>query len=708
MMPDVRSLLPWRGDAARRALVTLAVSGTACLAYLRTMPPGLVGVGRGLWDSQETQAVGVTWGYLHPPGYPLQSLLANLLAHTVGALPGVEPGWAVTLLSVLAMVLAVGFLFQVARRLTGHDLPAALAAVVFAFSPGPWRTAITPEVYALNLGLWTAVLWLTLRAAGIPSPQSHKNVSEKSGFGLPRSPVGNFPIENVRKSRNSAPERLFPRPRKSGHRNFQICSKSGFSPKGIYGWLGLALGLAAGHHRTAVLLIPAVGLYLGIRQGRSVAWGRLLAGMILSAAVYLYLPLAHLPVLVGRPGWHSPLTPGDATSLAGFWELVSARAWAVFFRLPADVGELSSRLGLVFDALADQLGIAVAGLGSIGLGWLVWRRPARLALLGLPVLGLLAFAVVYQVPDVATMLGPLVMLLCLGLAGLVAGVWELGPFTLGPRLSAIGWLLVVGVGGGLLVRNYPLVDESWDRRGQAVIAELACELSDTPGDTWLTAESGYAGPLVTYLAERLGRPLVWANPWAEWDYLAALAEGRRIFLVKDMPGTWQYPDALTRLAGPGRYLMPTGSPDLLELVDAGRPPLADLGYVSLDHPFGLGIFLRGYTFRRCQLEEGQVLRLTLYWEGRERLDQDWRVKAHLFDGDGTLLVQADSEHPARGARPTTRWQPGEVVRDVHDFRLPPGVDPSAGRVVVGLYQIAGDEFPSLGEVEIAVTEAPYR
>jgi len=415
--------------------------------------------------------------------------------------------------------------------------------------------------------------------------------------------------------------------------------------------------------------------------------------------VYLYLPLTSL--------WHSPMTPGDAASLAGLWELVSARVWAVFFHLPSDFGQLGTRLQLVFDALADQLGLVAAGLGLAGLGWLFWRRPARLLLLGLPALGLLTFALIYQVPDVATMLGPLVMLLCLGLAGLMAGVQELasklrGAEFRGGGLRAASWLLVMAVGGALLIRNHSLVDQSWDRRGERLIAELTCELRDTPGEVWLTAESGYAGSLVVYLSWRTERPLVWANPWEEWDYLRALAEGRRVFLIKDKPGDWQYPEALTRLAGPGRYLMPTGSPDLLELVDASSPPPADLGYVPLNRPFGPAILLRGYALRRCRLGEGEVLRLTLYWESRRQPDADWRVKVHLLDGEGKLLAQADSQHPSRGARPTARWLPGEVVRDTHDLPLPPEMNPSAGRIVVGLYQILGDEFPSLGEAEIRV------
>ena len=80
------------------------------------------------------------------------------------------------------------------------------------------------------------------------------------------------------------------------------------------------------------------------------------------------------------------------------------------------------------------------------------------------------------------------------------------------------------------------------------------------------------------------------------------------------------------------------------------------------------------------------------------------MKAHLIGSDGALLAQADSEHPVRGAQPTSSWQPGQMVRDVHDFHLPSGADLQSAHAVVGLYQIVGDRFPSLAEIEIDVRE----
>lgn len=639
--------------AAQTALAVIT------LVYLRTMPPGLVGVGRGLWDSQEIQVVGVAWGYSHPPGYPLQSLLANLLAHSIGALPGVEPAWGVSLLSALAMILAAGSVYQIVRRLTGNEVAAVLAMVVFAFSLGPWHTALTPEVYPLNLALWGLAFWLSIYAAEAGSPR-------------------------------------------------------------VDFLLGLTMGLAMGHHRIAFLLAPGAILYLGIERRWSVAWKRLLLGVLLSVGIYLYLPLAH--------AWRSPMVPHEVHSVWDLLKYVRASSWAVFFQVPASLAEFWSRLELSFDALRVQVGRIGAVLGLAGLAWLVWGPPlslSRLALFGLPALGLLAFGVMYQVPDVATMLGPLSMILCIGLGGLAAGLLSAvrrlasgargtpvaeGHWPSAPSFwfSILSWLLVLAVSGGLLTRNYAQVDESWDRRGQSVMAELACELKGTPTEVWLTAESGYAGSLVAYMARRIGRPLVWANPWGEWDYLGALNGGRRVFLVKDMPGTWQYPEALTRLVGPQRYLMPTSSPDLLEAVDASLPPPADPAYTSLGEPFGSAIVLQGYALHLCRSGAGTVLRLALYWQAQSQPDQNWRVKAHLLSQDGTLIAQADREHPVRGARPTTSWQPGQIVRDVYDYRLPPRTDLAGAQIVVGLYQIIGTEFPSLGEVTIEIEDTSLR
>lgn len=74
----------------------------------------------------------------------------------------------------------------------------------------------------------------------------------------------------------------------------------------------------------------------------------------------------------------------------------------------------------------------------------------------------------------------------------------------------------------------------------------------------------------------------------------------------------------------------------------------------------------------------ESLRVELWWEGAVYLDADYTVSAFLTDANGALVAQLDSP-PFNGQRPTSTWQPGDVVYDPHDLvlvdglsELPPG------------------------------------
>ncbi len=75
-------------------------------------------------------------------------------------------------------------------------------------------------------------------------------------------------------------------------------------------------------------------------------------------------------------------------------------------------------------------------------------------------------------------------------------------------------------------------------------------------------------------------------------------------------------------------------------------------------------------------------RVTLCWQSLAPLADDYHVFVHLYDPSGTLLAAGDGP-PMGGAFPTSLWQPGDVILDVHP--LPPLVE--GGRVAVGLYRL---------------------
>jgi len=91
------------------------------------------------------------------------------------------------------------------------------------------------------------------------------------------------------------------------------------------------------------------------------------------------------------------------------------------------------------------------------------------------------------------------------------------------------------------------------------------------------------------------------------------------------------------------------------------------------------------------LEAGTPFTVTLAWEAGRITDTHYTVFVHItpLDAPSPLAAQDDC-WPARGARPTTTWVPGEVVLDAHPL---PGLLPGSYRVRVGLYGPDGIRLP---------------
>lgn len=100
-------------------------------------------------------------------------------------------------------------------------------------------------------------------------------------------------------------------------------------------------------------------------------------------------------------------------------------------------------------------------------------------------------------------------------------------------------------------------------------------------------------------------------------------------------------------------------------------------------------------------------RLDLWWRADRALEQDYSVSAFVLDADGQLATQHDS-FPFEDMRPTSSWQPGEVVFDPHPLALE---DLPAGQYSVGVKVYTyfdgaifpsenGDDFVIVGEFAI--------
>lgn len=115
-----------------------------------------------------------------------------------------------------------------------------------------------------------------------------------------------------------------------------------------------------------------------------------------------------------------------------------------------------------------------------------------------------------------------------------------------------------------------------------------------------------------------------------------------------------------------------------------------------------GIRLLGYALRdaegravdRLDVEPGEEVRLTLYWQAQSDLYEDYVVFTHLLDATGWLRGQQDNQ-PRQGTLPTGAWMPGDWVVDVYCIPLATDAPPGSYSLEVGMYRPGDGERLSI-------------
>ena len=262
--------------------------------------------GVGFWDTGEFQTVLPLLGTAHPTGYPtyvLVGFIANILLTPIG-----EPAFRITVLSLLAVATAAGVTVLLVRRLTGSTVLGIAAGIGLALTPLVWINATRADPHTIHLAFvailcWALVRWEDARRGLEPGVDA-----------------------------NRADRRLL---------------------------LAAAIfGLAAANHSLALLLIPAIGLFvLAVepsiwRRGRfvlaclGVAFGTM-------ALVYLELPLRGGLI----PATAAPVVYGRPATWDGFWYIALAEQFRgslgnPFADLPAKLGQLATFANLHLGPLA--------------------------------------------------------------------------------------------------------------------------------------------------------------------------------------------------------------------------------------------------------------------------------------------------------------------------------------------------------------------
>jgi len=107
----------------------------------------------------------------------------------------------------------------------------------------------------------------------------------------------------------------------------------------------------------------------------------------------------------------------------------------------------------------------------------------------------------------------------------------------------------------------------------------------------------------------------------------------------------------------------------------------------------------GYNLLYSEVEAGDILPLTLFWEALGPVEERYKVFIHLLDAQNHIVGQRDAE-PGEGAEITTTWQEGEIIADNHGVLILPGTPPGEYRVEMGMYSLrSGQRLSTMGEGE---------
>jgi uncharacterized membrane protein len=126
------------------------------------------------------------------------------------------------------------------------------------------------------------------------------------------------------------------------------------------------------------------------------------------------------------------------------------------------------------------------------------------------------------------------------------------------------------------------------------------------------------------------------------------------------------------------------------------------------------IKLLGYTLETEEIQPGDSVQLTLYWQDLSNMETSYTVFTHLTDENGQIMGQKDNL-PVSGLYQTTEWTPGETIVDRYEIATSPDTPPGKYLIETGLYELTTGQRPPvldaagspqdnriiLGEVSIA-------
>ena len=167
----------------------------------------------------------------------------------------------------------------------------------------------------------------------------------------------------------------------------------------------------------------------------------------------------------------------------------------------------------------------------------------------------------------------------------------------------------------------------------------------------------------------------WGTPADEKILRQLNNDYRRIWFIPASPGWWDDGQFVEKFLARNDERVSETQIDIFRLQLYLTPSEFESKIVPVNARVG-NATLVGY-----RVQGTRNLHLVLYWRVDKQIENDFTVFAHVADANAHVIAQHDGA-PAFGLYPTTAWQPGELIVDVHDILVDA---PGTYTLIVGMY-----------------------
>lgn len=654
-LPRSRFACLWPTPLPLQLLIAGIVFVVTFILYLSTLAPSVVTL---FDDSLEFQLVAYQLGIAHPTGYPLYTLLGKLFTF----LPIGNIAYRVNLMSAFFGAATVGLLYLLIVQIVGRmEEEKRRRDEGTRKRRGEEGNTSNPPVFQLsNLPTYLGALIAAIIFAVSPIFWQQATIAEVYTL--------NAFLVVLLLWAATRPLRL--------------------------GGMAFLAGLSFTHHRTMLLLLPALVLYLAFSQKpgflknpsfyKTILFSLLLG--LLPLLLYLYLPLrGHIGSLDGtyQNTWN------------GFWRQVSAGGYGAF--IFGNPFQQNRDFAFYWSLFQNQFYTLIPGF--LGLIYLTWRGPRRILLLtGATFLAYTLFNLFYNVSDIEVFFIPSFLIWAvwsgLGVTFVLRMTGDRRPQTANQHLTLIVRTIILLAALFIIFKLSQTTLPVLAARNTWQVHDYGLDMLQQPLPQGNSAVVGIVGEmtLLRYFQQTENRrpdvETVAADQ--EVDRLAAveglLATGKTVYLTRELPGA---PERWSLSAvGPLIQVQPepvTTPPNLAAMVNQSvTPAITLLGYEVLRPPHtGDGL---------------APVRLTLYWQAIAPIPTNLKVSARLLDEAGQVATATDAA-PVHFAYPTTAWRPGEIISDVYDLTLSPETGPGLYRPLLIWYDPA-QNAAEVGRIEL--------